>query len=66
MIKVKISKASGELYYSTPGRNGRKIGSNETFKTKAGIRTNVRANLKFWGGKRMKVQWPDGSIEVIN
>jgi hypothetical protein len=64
MIVVQQAK-NGELYYSGKGRNGKKISSNETFKRKAGIRTNIKANLKFWGGTQMEVIWPDGSRELI-
>jgi hypothetical protein len=65
MIIVKKAK-NGELYYSTKARNGKATGGGgETFKTKAGIRTNVRANLRFWGGNNMLVMWPDKSLEVV-
>ena len=66
MITVKKAK-NGELYYSTKARNNRSTGGGqETFKTKAAIRTNVRANLRFWGGKEMLVRWPDGTTELID
>ena len=66
MIIIKKAK-NGELYYSTKARNGKATGGGgETFRTKAGIRTNVRANLKFWGGKEMLVRWPDGQAELID
>jgi hypothetical protein len=65
MITVKKAK-NGELYYATKARNNKSTGGGgETFKTKAGIRTNIRANLKFWGGSQMLVRWPDGTNELI-
>ncbi len=65
MIKVFIA-ANGDFCYSETRPNRRKIGQNETYKTRAGIRTNVRAKLKFWGGTSKSVQWPDGKVETIS
>ena len=65
MIKIFIAE-NGEYCYSEKARNGKIAGANETYKTKAGVRKNIRFKLKFWGGTLKAVRWPDGTLEVID